>query len=203
MTISYPLTLPTDPGVTRVRLFREAAVAISESPYTFTSQVQVHAGQRWGAEITLPIMTRAQAEPWQIFFLQLNGIQGTFYLGDPFASTPRGTWQGVPAVYGGGQLGATLIIRGLVVGATVEPGDFFQINSRLYKCMSGTTQTADSNGQVTLDIWPSLRESPINGQAIVTQSTKGTFRLAGNIDDLYNSNAMEYYEVSFSAIEAV
>lgn len=203
MTISYPLNMPAGPGVVRVRLYKETAVAISESPWTFASQVQVHPGQKWGAEITLPIMAREDAEPWQVFLLQLNGRAGTFFLGDPFATSPRGTWLGTPLVKGGSQTGQTLTIDGLTTGATIEPGDLFQIGQRLYKYIGSSTATADGSGELTLDIWPRLRESPSDNASIITENPVGLFRLASNEYDIYNSSAMEYMEVSLSAIEAL
>lgn len=203
MTISYPLTMPTEPGVTRVRLFQSAAVAINESPWTFASQIQVHPGQRWGAEVTLPIMTRPQAEQWQCFLLQLNGMAGTFYLGDPLHTEPRGNWAGNPLVNGASQTGQVLNLNGFVPGATVEPGDHFQVGLRLYKYIGTSTAVADGSGQVSLDIWPRLRESPSNGQSLITFAPKGLFRLASNEYDIFSSHAMEYYEISFSAIEAL
>lgn len=203
MTISYPLTMPTDPGLTRLRLYQTAAIAMNESPWTFASQIQVHPGQRWGAEFTLPVMTRDQAELWQVFLLQLNGMSGTFYLGDPIHDEPRGNWAGIPVVNGASQQGQSLNLKGLVAGATIQPGDHFQIGLRLYKYIGSTTAVADGSGNVTLDIWPRLRESPSDGQALVTQAPQGIFRLSANEYDIFSSHQMEYYEISFSAIEAL
>lgn len=203
MTISYPITLPTSPGITRVRFRRNIAVAISESPWTYFSQVQEHPGQKWGAEFTLPVMAREEAELWQCSLLQLNGMAGTFYLSDPLSPEPRGNWAGLPVVNGAGQTGQTLAIEGLVPGATIAPGDLFQVGQRLYKYIGVVDAVADGSGQVTIDIWPRLRESPADGEGIITQSPAGLFRLASNDDDIYSSNAMEYYEISLTAVEAL
>lgn len=203
MTISYPLTMPSEPGVVRVRIATRTAVSISRSNTTYVAQIQSHPGQMWIADFTLPIMTRAQAEIWQAFLLQLDGPKGTFYLGDPFATAPRGNWAGAPKVNGASQTGQSLAIDGLASGATIEPGDTFQLGVRLYKYIGMTTAVANGSGQVTLDIWPRLRETPADNDALITISPVGLFRLSENSNDLYNSNAMEYYEVSVSAAEAI
>lgn len=203
MAISYPLNMPTSPGVVDVTLSQQSAVSISESPWTFSSQVQAHAGQKWAAQVTLPIMSRDEAEAWQVFLLRLNGIAGTFYLGDLLSPEPRGNWSGNPLVDGSGQTGQELDIKGLAVGATIEPGDYFQIGQRLYKNISDTTVVADGAGKCTLDIFPRLRESPSNSQSIVTYAPKGLFRMAENNYDIYSNYSFTYYQVSFSAVEAV
>jgi len=203
MTISYPLTLPTSPGITRVRIGIESAVAVNTSPWTFTTQVQAHQGMRWTAEFTLPPMSRDEAEDWQVFLLQLNGMTGTFMLGDPFADEPRGNWSGVPRVKGAGQSGQSLLLDGFVVGATVAPGDVFQIGQRMYKYIGTTNAVANGSGEVTLDIWPRLRGTPADDEIVIVNNPRGLFRLSDNQNDLYNSEAMEYYSISLSAVEAI
>jgi hypothetical protein len=203
MAISYPLTMPSYPGVTRVTFSQVNAVAISESPWTFSSQTQVHQGQKWQAEFTLPVMAREHAEQWMCFLLQLNGTAGTFMLGDPLQTFPRGNWSGVPVVNGGGQRGNSLAIRGFAAGATIEPGDMFQIGVRLYKYIGTTAVAANGSGQATIDIFPRLREIPADGTGIITITPKGLFRLSSNDIEIYSSHQMEYYEVGVSAVEAL
>ena len=203
MTISYPLSLPENVGITQVKFSQSNAVAISESPWTYYSQTQVHPGQRWIAEISLPVMTRDQAELWQCFLLSLNGIAGSFLLGDHLQPEPRGNWSGIPAVNGANQRGTSINLKGFVPGATVQPGDRFQIGYRLYKYIGMTTAVADGSGNLTLDIFPRLRESPADGSGVITEGPKGLFRLADNQAEIYNSVAMEYYQISISCVEAL
>jgi hypothetical protein len=203
MAISYPLNMPTSPGIVSVTMSQSSAVSISESPWSYASEVQVHAGQRWIAQVTLPVMDRAEAEAWQCFLLRLNGMAGTFYLGDFLAPEPRGNWSGNPLVDGANQSGQVLNLKGLAVGATIETGDYFQIGQRLYKNISESTVVADGSGECSLDIFPRLRESPSDGQSIITYAPKGLFRMAENNYDIYSNYSFTYYEVSFSAIEAV
>lgn len=205
MSITYPLALPQAEGnFRRIRFAPSSVVAVSVSPFTGQQQVQRHAGQWWSADVELPPMLRADAEPWIAFFLSLNGREGTFLLGDPGGASPRGTWAGTPVVVGAAQTGATLAIDGLDNGATVKAGDYFQIGSgssaRLYKNL--TDQTAGAPGTLTLDIWPRLRTSPGDNDPLTVTAARGLFRLASNEMPFDLGEAL-FYGLSFSCMEAL
>lgn len=202
MPISYPLSLPST-NIQRVTLSSSSAVAISRSPFSFTAQVQQFTGQLWNAEVTLPPLARADAEPWIAFLLKLNGTQGTFLLGDPAGKTARGAATGTPLVNGASQTGQSLVTDGWTSGVTgiLKAGDFIQIGQRLYKVLNDVN--SNGSGQATLDIFPRLRESPADNAAIITSNTVGLFRLASNTVPVYNVNADKNYQISFSAIEAI
>jgi hypothetical protein len=91
MTISYPLSTPTNIGIANITLSAENAVAISQSPFTYQQQVVAHPGQRWAASISLPPMKRPDAEYWVAFLLSLKGQIGTFLLGDPNCVAAQGS----------------------------------------------------------------------------------------------------------------
>ena len=83
-------------------------------------------------------------------------------------------------------------------------GDYVQLgsgaNTRLYKNL--IDQTADGGGNMTIDIWPSLRSSPANNDALTVSSATGRWRLASNqmrwdIDDV------AVYGIDFGAVEAL
>lgn len=204
MTISYPLDHPTAPGFTRVQISGFPSVAITKSPWTHASQVQAHVGKSWRAECTLPIMERAAAEEWITFFLSLNGVQGTFLLGNPAATTPRGNAGGVPKINGAhASLSSALVTDGWVpsTAGILLKGDYIQLQNRLFKVLGDVT--SDGSGNATFDIWPSLREAISDNETIITQACKGTFRLALNDMPLDDIDVAKKYSVSFSAVEAV
>jgi hypothetical protein len=203
MTISYPLTLPTSPGVKRVNLRQASAVAVSQNPYTLSAQIQKHAGQMWGADISLPMMTRAQAEAWFCFLLKLNGQEGTFLLGDPTAKNPRGVGMGTPLVNGGSQTGQTLNTKGWPISTTglLLAGDFLSIGYRLYKALGDVS--SDASGYATIDIWPRLRDIPADNQVISISDCKGLFRLADNGNPIFSASEDKLYDFSFSCVEAI
>lgn len=60
--------------------------------------------------------------------------------------------------------------------------DYIQLgtgaNSRIYRVLNNIN--TDASGNATLDIWPRLRRSPTDGDAVIVSNTKGVFRLATN-----------------------
>jgi len=209
MAISYPLTLPTASGIAQINLRAVNSVSISESPFTFKQQVIEHTGQRWEAEVSMPPMQRADAEQWISFLVSLAGVKGTFLLGDPSASTPRGsasTTPGTPVVNGASQTGASLTIDGCPASATgyLKAGDYIQLgggsSATLHKVL--TDVNTDASGQASLDLWPYLRSAPADDATIIVSDAKGLFRLASNQTDWSINNA-SIYGVTFPAIEAI
>ena len=202
MAITYPLSIPTT-GIRSISISARNVVGASVSPFTGQQQLVRHQGAWWEADVTLPPMKRADAEEWIGFLVSMKGRFGTFLLGDPAATSPRGTWAGTPLVNGAGQTGETLTIDGFSAGATAKRGDYFQIGTgggaRLYKVLADATAAA---GAMTLDIWPRLRESPADNAVVVTSNTVGLFRLASN-DSEWNVNEATVYGITFGAVEAI
>ena len=209
MTLSYPLSTPTNIGIANITLSAENAVAISQSPFTYQQQVVAHPGQRWAASISLPPMKRPDAEYWVAFLLSLKGQIGTFLLGDPNCVTAQGsasTTPGTPLVNGAGQTGDTLIIDGLPVSTTgyLLPGDYIQLGSstttQFYKVL--TQVNTSVSGGATLDLWPNLRSSPANNATIIVANTKGRFRLKDNVTQ-WGINEISSYGITFDCVEAL
>ena len=91
MSITYPLSTPTNKPIAEITLVARNTVGVSTSPFTYKQQVYQFSGQRWEADVTLPAMAREDAEQWVSFLMKLYGQKGTFLLGDPLAGTPRGS----------------------------------------------------------------------------------------------------------------
>lgn len=205
MAIAYPLSLPATSVPAAVSIRMRSSVGMSMSPFSFAQQVYAHAGDMWEADISLPKMQRADAEEYIAFLAALNGREGSFTLGpDPVNLSPRGTWGGTPLVNGASQTGKTLAVDGFTASATVKKGDWFQLgtgsSSRLHKIVEDGT--ANGSGQLSLEIWPRLRSSPADNDALTTASPKGVFRLASNLRE-YSLELAKLYGISFSAIEAI
>jgi len=209
MAESYPLTFPTQTGVTSVEITATDVVSISESPFTLAQQVVRHAGARWSATIRIPPVKRSDSEYWNSFLLRLRGQFGTFLLGDPNAATPRGSAAsaaGTPVVNGASQTGNELAIDGLPVSATgyLLAGDYIQLGSgstaRLYKVLEDVDTNA--SGEATLNLWPDLRSSPADDAGVIVINAKGLFRLATN-DATWTINNAGFYSISFAAVEAL
>lgn len=211
MTITYPLSIPAEPGFNSVTLKRSAVGDFTASPYTGAQYVQVFAGQWWQAELGLPKMKASNAAAWRSFFAKLNGVYGTFLLGpDPEFATPRGsaaTVPGTPVVNGADQSGNTLSIAGLPADATgyLLAGDFIQLGSGASTRLHMMMDDADSNGSGEADllIWPNLRESPADGAAIVVSNAKGRFRLTTPVTEDSITPGPFWQMMTLSAIEAL
>lgn len=204
--ITYPLNLPASPpGFRTFDLNGNAVVGLSVSPFTGQQQIYEWPGSWWEAKVSLPPMKRADAERWIGFLLALRGRAGTFLMGDPLAKTARGIATGTPQVNGAGQTGKTLATKGWTANKTgiLLAGDYFQLGSgsatRLHKLLKDAN--SDGTGLATLDIFPSLRESPANNDALTISSARGTFRLAANKQG-FAINVDQTYGIGFEAVEA-
>lgn len=202
MAISYPINLPSSPAPAEIRIFPRSVVAVSVSPFTGQQQAFQHQGQVWQAEITLPNMLRAKAEPWIAAFLQLNGRYGTFRLGDFSGRGPRGIATGTPQVKGALQTGQSLITDGWTPSQNgiLKAGDYIQVGERMHKILIDTN--SDSLGNASFDIWPRLRESPADNVPVITRNCTGLFRLTSN-EMPWNVGRGMVYSMSFSAVEAI
>jgi len=139
--ITYPLQMPqTAPGPKSLVIAGNVIVGESSSPFTAQQQEYEFQGSWWELQVIMPLMTRAQAEPWLSFLLALNGRLGTFLAGDPNAQ-PLGTAGGTPIVCGIIPNGKVFYIVGLT--GTLKAGDFFQVfdgqKTRLFKNLTDQT----------------------------------------------------------------
>lgn len=209
MAITYPLSLPSVSGIASVNFIARSSTGLTVSPFTYQTQVFRNQGERFEADVTLAPMKRDDAEQWNSFFLKLYGQFGTFLLGDPNASTPRGsasTAPGTPVVNGASQTGDTLNIDGAPASATgyLKAGDYIQLGtgtgSRLYKVLDDAD--SNSSGEVALTIYPDLRSSPGDDATVVVSNAKGLFRL-NTPTHQWSISQDSFYSMTFGAIEAI
>jgi hypothetical protein len=205
MSISYPLNFPTQ-CVRGITIRARTVVGMSASPFTGQQQVYKHPGQWWEAEITFPPMKRKDAEEVAAFLLKLNGRFGTFLMGDPVNTQPRGVATGTPVVSGGSQTGNQLQTSGWTPSVTgiLKAGDWFQLgtagNTRLYKVLDDVN--SDASGNATLSIFPSLRTSPANLESIIFNAPRGQWRLSANDID-YTIQTGQFYGITLACMEAL
>lgn len=201
--ISFPLDLPAPWPPQVFQMSNSVVAAIARSPFTSQMQIQQNAGESWIAQVTLPPLQRADAENWIAWFLMLNGPVGTFLMGDPQASVPRGTVPGTPRVHGANQTGHVLLTSGWTPGifGIVEVGDYFQLGQRLHKVVRKAD--SDATGFSYLDIWPRLREIPNDGDPLVFTNPRGLFRLNTSAMSLWTVGNDDYYSIGFTATEAL
>jgi hypothetical protein len=178
------VSIPLTPGLESIDWSGTTAAATVTSVFTGQTQVQQWPGaDLWMGTATLPPMTQAQANPWKAALLQLQGMTNAFQLGDPMGITPKGHVQGTPVVDGSIAVvagGITLPTMGWTPSQSnlLMPGDYLQVGFRLHMVLDQVI--SDSSGKAVINIWPSLREVPLGGEAVGTNSPVGLFRLANS-----------------------
>jgi hypothetical protein len=203
--ITYPLSLPPTPGYSKINFTATNVVGITRSPFTLQQQVYQWQGEGWSVSVSMPPMSQPTAEAWMTFLVSLRGTLGTFYLGDPAHSAPRGTTGGTPVVNTAqSSMSSTLMTRGWTSGATFLAGDFIQLGTgvqqRLYKVL--TNQTANTGGFITFDIFPVLREGVSDAQPITLLNPAGTFRLTKDTR-VFDMDAAYIFGIDFACEEAL
>lgn len=203
MAISYPLSLPNSPDFASLKMRLQRAVAVSRSPFSYRQQVYLHQGALWEAEATLPPMERAEAAEWQAFFTSLRGQYGTFVMGDPAASTPRGTASSA-SVDAAGSIGDTSIaMKSMGSGNTLLKGDYFQLGSgastRLYQVVEDAT--ADGTGDATVTFEPPLKVAANVDDTVTLTNPKGLWRLSAN-DPGWDIDVGPFWKFTFACTEA-
>lgn len=210
MTITYPLTAPTDTiGISNITLRARNAVGMNQSPFTYQQQVFRHPGQAWSADIQIAPVNREFGEPWVAFLLALEGPTGTFLLGDPLGNKPRGSAaEGLTIVVDGATAADArfFAVRGLTVSTSglFLPGDYVQLGSgataTLHKILLAVD--SDSSGEADVYVWPRPRRALTDGEAVTHWNPKGRFRLAPGEQAWEIANNLRY-GVSFQAMEAI
>jgi len=194
MAISYPVSTPTDIGIADIQLSATNAVAVSRSPFTFSTQVHAYSGEMWSASVTIPTVRKDLAEPWVAFLLSLRGQYGTFLLGDPNRTSPQGTATSATITGSLGDRSVTVAMAG-----TLKAGDYFQLGSgataKLHKVL------VDKSGNGTLEIWPALRDDYTTATATLT-NPKGVFRLTSNSTQ-WGIGSSSAYSIQFDAMEDI
>jgi hypothetical protein len=198
------VTLPTSPDLRSVEFDFHESVSVVKS--IFTGQAQT---QRWpGADYlsgtaTLPPLTQDQADVWISALMQCQGMANAFMLGDPTKKSPKGTGSGSPAVDGSISMVVgtnTLYTKGWAASSNgvLLAGDYFQVGYRLYRVLD--TVNSNSSGKAGINIFPSLREIPIDGTVLNLINPKGIFRLASN-QNKWSSDYTRITNLSFPFTE--
>jgi hypothetical protein len=192
--ISYPVSTPTSIGIANIELSASNAVAVSRSPFTFSQQVHTYPGQMWSATVSIPPVRKDLAEPWVAFLLSLRGQTGTFLLGDPNNTSPRGTATSATVTGTANSASLTVTMTG-----TLLAGDYIQLGSAadatLHKVL------VDQNGNGTLEVWPAIRKDRTAVAAVLTNA-KGVFRLSSN-QQSWSINDTSSYGIQFECMEAI
>ncbi len=210
MAITFPRSLPNLTDVLSIGPGHMSKVGLSESEFTFESQVQKFKGQRWSVKYTLVPMPRDKAFVWTAWLASLNGRENNFLSPLTHLTTSLGTASTFsnPQVAGAGQTGNTLAIDNAPVSETnyFKAGDYLQLgasgaNARIYMVLQDAS--TDGSGEVTVDIWPDLYTSPTNSATITVSNPRGLFKLINNIAEYTITNARTFIQLRFSAFGVI
>jgi hypothetical protein len=204
--LSFPLAVPSQLKY-QVATYRARSLSgANVSPFTGQEQIYVLQGEFWEFDLDCPPMKRDTAEEVVAWLVALNGREGSFLLPPPGYPAARGSLAGVPVVMGSGQSGKTLATDGWTPSSAnvVKAGDFFQLGTALSSRLYKVVQAASSNvyGAADLEIWPRLRSSPNDNDALTVVSPKGLFRLA-DPDREYTVETASIYGIRLRVREAI
>lgn len=114
------------------------------------------------------------------------------------------TIAGIPVInVAGGTMvpgGEMFYMRGWapLLNGVLLPGDHVQVGYRLHQVLD--VVNSDASGLAAVTVWPSLREAPADGLAVITESPQGIFRLATN-KRTWSKDMTRLTRLSFQAME--
>jgi hypothetical protein len=203
------IPMPATPAARQIDFTIHDSVGETQSPFTMQSQVQAWPGADWWElNVSLPAMKRPAANAWIAWLMELRGKLNVFSIGDPLGAHPLGAPQGAPVCDGTSPgynlaMSTTLFTKGWKPSTLrlLLPGDYLQVGYRLHQVAGVVPIGSDSAGKAQVSVWPSLREQPVDGQAIVLNKTTGLFRLSDNKRD-WTARQTKTYTIAFKATEA-
>lgn len=183
---NYPINFPSGLTVNNLQIKMLNSVAVVRSKFAYNRKAHNFTGEMWEMSGTLPLMNRDTAEAYLAFIAKLKGKYGSFLFPLPTSiSSARGSWGGTPVVDGGSQTGDTLDIRGLPNNITgvARQGDYINLGTGATTRMHKVLDDANSNGsgETTINIWPSLRTSPNDGDAVAYENIKANMCLKDDV----------------------
>lgn len=211
----YPLDFPAA-AIFSVDYAPVSVAAMGHSPFTGKPDAQIYSGHWWVWTVTLPPQQDEDTiAALETFFLELNGQEGTFLLGDPKRASARGSYDsgldspvvdsaGSPSVNLEGE--RRLLTDGWRANQTglLKRGDVFQIGSGGTASLHTSLRDVDSDGTgaAEIDIFPRLRRTPDDNAALTIDEPKGLWKLAepvtwsslpGNIYDGFSFTIREWW----------
>ena len=205
---SFPLDFPTHTKLKSAVMRLRKVVGVNTSPGSLIQQTYEWPGERWEAELTLPLMTRANGAIWSAWLGSLRGPVGSFLMVPPGGAVPRGSAAVTPGTtrVDGAQAARqrTLPIKtglGAVTGY-LKAGDFIALGSgagrRLHRVLADVSLVS---GAATLDIQPALREAVADNAAVTVANATGRFMLTSAAPDLAIDTAGRYQPAVIGCVE--
>lgn len=208
-----PIMFPLDPPAAfcpvRVTVIEHNTTPLGVSNFS-ASQIVAEYESHWEYEVTMPPLEADDGEDVISFLESLRGQVGTFPFGLPKASRPLGAARLTPGspvadIVGGPHTDFLLAIRtGLAnVPKYLKAGDQFSLGDgalrQLYRVNSDVDLFA---GRATLDVWPRLTGTIVDGDSLTLFAPKGIFRLHQSFVQHDVDESGFYYIEKFSIIQS-
>lgn len=198
MPTSYPALSRSVPGAYSFSLIGNTLT--HASPLAGGVRTLTVPGARWRFSAEYGSLNSTDAGLMIGFFASLEGAGGRFTAYPFHRRWPLGTCRATGAtVSAASALATSVTAASLGAGATLLPGDFFQLSSFLY-CVT-TTVTANGSGAATISFKPGLRVAHSNGAALTFFEPKTTFRLMSDENGL-NYVPGQLAHVTIDAVES-
>ena len=186
-----PLAFPSV-GIKNMSMRLKRVTSVSTSPFTLDTQVAVHQGARWEAEISLPLRTHTEARSVEAFIVGLKGQSGTFTFGNPLhTSTLTNGAVSTAAIR------AETLELSTGAASVIPAGTYFELLGYLYL----VTEDKAAN-EATLNFQPPLRIAVTSAQPIKYNLPKSLWRMAS--DDIgWSISEASVYGFTFACVEAL
>ena len=186
-----PLSFPSV-GIKNMSMRLNRVTSVTESPFTLDTQVAVHQGARWEAEVSLPLRNHAEARSIEAFIVALKGQSGTFTFGNPLHTSTLSNG----AVSSAAVRAETLELTSGAASA-ISAGTYFELLGYLYI----VTEDKAAN-EATLNFQPPLRLAVTSAQPIKYNLPKSLWRMASN-DVGWSISEASVYGFTFACVEAL
>lgn len=194
-----PSTFPTINGKTlieKMSITLKTSTITMVSPFTYQQQTQDFGGRTWESEVTIRQLTHTEAMQFDAFLTGLNGVTGTFYLGNPLMTHNSSTNVTINGAQSAGD--ATVNVTSANAGTAVPVGHHIEIGGHLHM----TLTEIPKNANTTITITPPLREDVADNAAVTVNAPVGTWRLA-DPEIKYDITTSGNYNFSFACVEAI
>lgn len=200
--------IPTRPGFRSMDWQMYNPTTLNRSPYTGQQQVQASlGGEAWRVTCHLPAMRLTDAPQWRAWLLSLQGRTNVFQLYDQRYPGPAGNVSGSSPLTVAPTAGINQpLLRALTttgwlpnIFGALATGDYIQVGYRLYMVIAG--QDSDGFGNMTIPVWPPLREAPPAGTPVTFYESCGVFRLLSDTVNWTLDSTMTFPSLTFAAEE--
>jgi len=205
---TFPLALPNIRGLKAATWRLNKVVGINTAPGSLATQVYEWPGERWEADLTLPLMRGGDAADWLAWMMALRGPVGSFLMAPP-GIDQRGAAAlapGTPQVDGNqNALSRQLAVKTTGLGNVARyfrAGDYFNLGSGATTRLHTVLQDAALvSGKVTLDIAPALRAAVADNDPLTVVKPMGKFMMSAATVQTAIDSARRQTPAAFTVFE--